>query len=148
MIYILYNIYMCITDEPPNCMQYLIFLLVIIFALSTLSFLVGADQNSHITVAVPIPKSDLNRHENFQEISWFQESLYSILLIFRMFWDIFVHFYTFSGNIRKIYSHACLKTKQVCVSGRVGEIMTSFNIYPGFITWVSIKGDGGPVEAQ
>ncbi len=33
-----------------------------------------------------------HRHRNFQEISWFQKILCSILLIFQIFWDIFVHF--------------------------------------------------------
>ena len=41
-----------------------------------------------------------------QEISWFLEILCSILLIVRMFWDIFVHKCTFSGNIIKIHFHA------------------------------------------
>ncbi len=57
----------------------------------------------------------LIRHENFQEISWFQEILCPILLIFRMFWDIFVHFYTFSGNALKIHSHAWLMNISITV---------------------------------
>ncbi len=49
--------------------------------------------------------TQLIRHENFLEISWFQEILCPFLLIFRMFWDIFVHFHTFSRNVLKVHSH-------------------------------------------
>ncbi len=51
-------------------------------------------------------KALYSRHENFQEISWFQEILCSILLIFWMFWNIVVHFYAFSENFLKIHFHA------------------------------------------
>ena len=44
-----------------------------------------------------------------QVISWFQEILCPILSIFIMFWDIFVHFSTFSVNVLKIHSLACYK---------------------------------------
>ncbi len=57
-------------------------------------------------IGVPNKYLPFTRHKNFQEIYWFQEILLTILLIFRMFWEIFVHFYTFSGNFVKIHSHA------------------------------------------
>ncbi len=60
------------------------------------------------------------RHENFQEVSWFVEILCPILLIFCVFWDIFVlfftHFHETSWKLILMHENAFLKhaTWYVC----------------------------------
>ena len=69
----------------------------------------------HITWRVPHTSCRWQawNFSGFQEISWFQWILCPMLLILRMFWDVFVHFYTFSENVvNKINLQACDGTQQ------------------------------------